>query len=425
MFAALCDHTKVFILSSSTLWQRIFSRRMVLCVLTGFASGLPLYVLINLLPAWLRSSQVDLAAIGLMSLVQFPYAWKFLWAPFLDRFELPLLGLRRGWLLLTQLALLILIAAIGQFSPVGQLHYIVIFASAVAVFSATQDIVLDAYRREILPDDELGLGNSIHVNAYKISGLIPGSLALILTSFMAWNHIFMVVALFMLVGVALTVFAPEPTHYHARPSSLKSAVIEPFMEFFQRQGWRLALLTLAFMCLYKLGDQLAVSLLTPFYLDMGYSNPEIGAVAKYAGLSASVAGGIIGGVLMLTISINRALWLFGVVQLSSLLLFSWFAERGTQQHDLFVLALVVAYENFAFGLGTAAFTAYIARSSSIRFAATQLALLTALTSVPRVFFSSITGFIVEATGWPVFFLWCAAAAIPGMLLLFKVAPWRQ
>ena len=278
-----------------SVWRQLFTRRMLICVFTGFSSGLPLYLLFNLLPAWLRSESVDLKTIGLFALIQFPYTWKFLWSPLLDRYVVPVLGRRRGWMLLTQLALLLVIALLGAFSPQHDIRTIAWVATLLALLSATQDIALDAYRRELLPDSELGLGNSVHVNAYRVAGLVPGALSLILADHMPWNMVFVVTALFMLPGVAMTLLVSEP-HRATPPRTLREAVVEPFHEFITRQGWQSALLILAFLLFYKLGDSMCTALATPFYLDMGYSKTDIGLVATNAGLCPSVIGGLLGGI---------------------------------------------------------------------------------------------------------------------------------
>jgi len=411
-----------------TVWQQLFTRRMLICVFIGFSSGLPLYLLFNLLPAWLRSEQVDLKTIGLFALIQFPYTWKFLWAPLLDRYVVPMLGRRRGWMLVTQLGLLAVIASMGAFSPQSELRSIAYIATLLAFLSATQDIVLDAYRRELLSDNELGMGSAVHVNAYRIAGLVPGSLSLILSDIMPWDMVFMVTALFMLPGVMMTLLVKEP-HRATPPKTLREAVVEPFHEFIHRQGLRSALLILAFLFFYKLGDSLSTALATPFYLDMGFSKTDIGLIAKNAGLWPAVIGGLLGGIWMLKIGINRALWLFGVVQLVSIFGFVWLAMMGHHSEitalERTQLALVIGLEAFGVGVGTAAFVAYIARATHPAYTATQFALFTSLAAVPRTFINATAGWLVETLGWTSFFLLCVALAVPGMLLLFKVAPWNE
>ncbi|MFA5241408.1 MAG: AmpG family muropeptide MFS transporter [Sulfuricella sp.] len=402
--------------------EAILNRRMLICIFTGFSSGLPLYILISLLPAWLRSEGVDLKAIGLFALIQLPFTWKFIWSPLMDRFAWPVLGRRRGWILLTQAALLFSLPAFGWFNPTLDIWAIAYLAAAVAFFSASQDVVLDAYRREILLDAELGLGNAIHVNAYRIASLIPGSLSLILADHLPWNSVFLITALFMLPGIAMTLLVSEPERIKGAPRTLREAVVEPFHEFITRSGWRQALLILAFIFFYKLGDSMATALATPFYLDMGFSKTEIGLVAKHAGLWPAIIGGLLGGIWMIKLGINRALWLFGVVQAVSILGFALLARNG---HDLVLLAGVIGFEALGVGLGTTAFVAFIARATHPLYTATQFALFTSLAAVPRTVFNSATGYLVEQLGWASFFLLCTLLALPGMLLLVKVAPWNE
>lgn len=401
--------------------EAVLNRRTLICIFTGFSSGMPLYVLFQLLPAYLRAEGVGLKEIGLFALVTFPYTWKFMWAPLMDRYIPPFLGRRRGWMLIMQLALLGSIAGLGLFDPTMSIMAIAYLATAVALFSASQDIVLDAYRRELLPDQELGWGNSVHVQAYRISGLVPGALGLVLADILPWSSVFIIVAGFMLLGVIMTLVVNEPVTEPRAPKTLKEAVVEPFHEFITRLGWTGALQILCFMFLYKLGDNMATALSTPFYIDMGFSLTEIGVIAKASALWASVVGGILGGLWMIKLGINRALWIFGVVQVVTILGFALLAQSGP---DKLVLAVVISLEYLGVGLGTAAFTAFIARSTSIAFAATQFALFTALAALPRTFVNAFTGYVVDAVGWHMFFYICAVLAIPGMVLLLKVAPWN-
>jgi PAT family beta-lactamase induction signal transducer AmpG len=417
-------------MNSTSIKQALLNRRMLICIFTGFASGMPLYLLISLVPAWLRSEGVGLKEIGFFALIGLPYTWKFFWSPLLDRYRLAIpgfsqfgfAGLRRGWMLATQIGLLLSISGLGFFNPNTEIWSIAWLCLLIAFLSATQDIVLDAYRRQILPDQELGLGNSIHVNAYRIAGLVPGSLSLILADSLPWQSVFMVTAAFMLIGIVMTLSIAEPKADARHPTTLNQAIVDPFKEFFSRQGIQQACLILAFLLLYKLGDSMATALATPFYLDLGFSMTEIAWVAKNAALWPGIIGGIIGGILMLKIGINRALWLFGLVQIVSILGFAVLARVG---EGLWLLGLVISFEYLGVGLGTAAFVAFMARSTHPAFAATQLALFTALTAVPRTVASSFTGIIVEGVGWENFFYLCTALAIPGMLLLFKVAPWNS
>lgn len=394
---------------------------MLICVFTGFTSGLPLYVLIQLVPAWLHDAGVSLADIGLFALVGIPYNWKFLWAPLMDRFVPLALGRRRAWMLLFQLALLISIGVMGFINPALSTASVAALAVLVAFFSASQDIAVDAYRRELLPDRELGLGNSIHVQAYRISSLVPGSLSLILADRLPWGTVFWVTGAFMLLGMGMTLLVKEPASRLPAASGIRDTLIAPFAEYIERRGWRGLLLVLGFLVLYKIGDNMATALSTPFYLDIGFSKTEVGLVAKNAALWPAIIGGLFGGVLMLRLDINRALWLFGLVQIVSILGFAVLAQAGPV---LWLLGAVIAFEYLGVGMGTAAFTAFIARETSPLFAATQFSLFTALAAIPRTFANASTGFIVEYFDWVTFFLLCAVIAIPGLLLLPWVAPWR-
>jgi len=406
---------------SPIIWRNLLTKKMLICVFTGFTSGLPLFILISLLPAWLSTSGIDLKTIGLFALIQFPFTWKFIWAPLFDRFTFGM-GRRRGWLIIFQLLLLITICTFGFVDAQSQLSVIVIISTIIAFFSASQDVVIDAYRRELLSDSELGIGNAIHVNAYKISSLIPGSLSLILADFFDWQYVFLVTGLFMLPGIIMTLLIKEPLLRYGAPKTLKEAVIEPFKEFKNRKGIKGAFLILLFIFLYKIGDSMATALATPFYLDLGFSMTEIGVIAKNAGLWPGIIGGLAGGVWMIKLGINRALWVFGFMQMFATLSFAWLALSGDNN---LILAITVGLEFFAAGLGTTAFIAYIAKTTHPKYTATQFALFTSLAAVPRTFTNASTGYLVEFFGWYHFFIFCFLIAIPGMLLLFKIAPWSQ
>jgi MFS transporter, PAT family, beta-lactamase induction signal transducer AmpG len=401
-------------------WRAILDRRMILCALTGFSSGLPLYVVLQLVPAWFRDQGLELSTIALFSLVGLPWTWKFLWAPLLDRYAPPL-GRRRGWALLAQLGLLAVLLALGAFDPTTSVPVLAGLLLVLALFSATQDVALDAWRREVLADSELGLGNAFFVNAYRLASLVPGSLALILADQLPWWAVHATVAAFMGVGLLATALMSEPPATESRPRSLREAVVEPFRAFLRARGPGPAALLLAFIVAYKLGDSMATALATPFYLDLGFTKTDIGAVAKVASLWASVVGAFLGGLLMLRIGIARSLWLFGVVQLLSILGFAVLARVGP---DRWVLFGVVSFEYLGVGLGTAALVAFVAAITDRRYTATQLALLTSLAGVPRTLANATTGWLVEALGYERFFVLCAALALPGMVLLLWVAPWR-
>ena len=407
--------------NSSIIWRDLFTQKMLICIFTGFTSGLPLFILISLLPAWLMDSGLELKAIALFSFIQLPYVLKFLWAPLFDGFSFSM-GRRRGWLIIFQVLLLASISMAGLLDPKSQIMTVAIISTSIAFFSASQDAVIDAYRRELLLDNELGLGTAIHVNAYRIAGLIPGSLALILADVFAWELVFFITGLFMIPGIVLTILIKEPLLKVMPPKTIKEAVIEPFMEFINRKGIKEAILILLFIFLYKIGDSMATALATPFYMDLGFSMTEIGVIAKTVGFWASIIGGILGGILMIKIGINRALWIFGFMQMFATLSFAWLAISG---YSPLILGITVGLEFFAAGLGTTAFIAYIAKTTNPKFTATQFALFTGLSAVPRTITNASTGYLVEFFGWHNFFIFCSFIAIPGMILLIKIAPWNQ
>ncbi|MCP4683460.1 MAG: AmpG family muropeptide MFS transporter [Desulfobacterales bacterium] len=399
--------------------KEICSRRMLVSLIMGFACGLPLLLTISLLQAWMKEEGVDLALIGMMALVGLPYTLKFLWAPFLDRFTLPFLGRRRGWMALAQVALIFSIAGLGLTDP-GKTPWMVAFAAfLVTFFSASQDIVVDAYRREDLSDRELGLGSSLYVNGYRAGMLLASGGGLILADQMPFGMVYMLMAACMLPGLFTTLLTPEPDTPAGIPKTLKEAVLDPLMEYFSRER---AILILAFILLYKIGDTMASAMTIPFYLDIGFSKSEIGTVVKLFGFWATIIGGLIGGVLMLRLGINRSLWAFGFLQAISTAGFALLARIG---HSIPALSSVIAFENLSSGMGTAAYIAFMASITNKKFTATQYALLTSLMGVPRVLASTPTGFLAKNIGWEGFFIFCTLIAIPGMLLLVKFAPWNS
>ncbi len=399
--------------------KTILSRRMLTAGLMGFSSGLPLLLTISLLQAWMKEAGVDLGVIGLFSLVGLPYTLKFLWSPLLDRYAPPFLGRRRGWLIIVQFLLTAAIAALGLSNPAGRPHLTALAALAVAFFSASQDIVIDAYRREDLADHELGLGSSLAVNGYRLGMLLASGGGLILADHIPFRAVYLVMAGCMAVGIATTLFSPEPESPLGRPRNLREAVVDPFVEYFRRPG---ALTMLAFILLYKVGDQMASAMTTPFYLDIGFTKSEIGAVVKLFGFWATVGGGFLGGVLLIRLGINRALWVFGFLQAVSTLGFAVLAQIG---HSVPALAGAIAFENITGGMGTSAYVAFMASLTNKRFTATQYSLLSSLMGIPRVFVSAPTGFLAEGLGWVWFFVFCVLVAAPGMLLLLRFAPWRE
>ncbi len=401
------------------LFRVIFSGRMLMAFVMGFACGLPLLLTMGVLQAWMKEEGVDLTVIGLITLVQIPYTWKFLWAPILDRYTLPFLGRRRGWLLVAQLALICSIAGLGFSDPINHFWTMVIAALLVAFFSATQDIVVDAYRREDLPDEELGLGSSLYIYGYRMGTLLASGGGLIMADHMPWALVYLVLCACMLPCVIATLLAPEPVVNAGSPQTLKQAVIDPLEDYFKRSG---ALWILAFILLYKIGDTMASAMSTPFFLDIGFSKTEIGAVVKIFGTWAIVGGALIGGLIMLRLGINRSLWIFGFLQAISTACFAILAQIG---HSIPVLSVVIVFENLSSGMGTAAFVAFMASITNKKFTATQYALLTSLMAFPRVLASAPTGIFAKHLGWESFFIICTLVAVPGMLLLLKFSEWDK
>ena len=385
----------------------------------GFSSGLPLLLTIGVLQAWMKEKGVDLTWIGMITLVQLPYTWKFIWAPVLDRFTLPFLGRRRGWLLVAQLCLISSIIALGYSDPVKHAVTMVAAAILVSFFSASQDIVIDAYRREDLADEELGLGSSMYIYGYRLGMLLAGGGGLIMADHMPYSRVYLIMAVCMIPGVLTTLLTPEPKVGAGTPRTMKEAVINPMVEYFSRNN---AVWILVFILLYKVGDTMASAITTPFYLDIGFTKTEIGAVVKVFGTGATMAGAFLGGIILLRLGINRSLWIFGVLQAISTACFAVLARIG---YSIPALSGVIAFENLSSGMGTAAFVAFMASITNKKFTATQYALLTSLIGVPRTFASAVTGFMAKNIGWEGFFVVCTLVAIPGILLLLKFAPWNS
>lgn len=399
--------------------ESIFNRRMLVVLLMGFSSGLPLLLIGGTLKAWLRTEGVDLTTIGLFALAGFPYTVKFLWSPIIDRFSLPGLGRRRGWLLVFQLALMVGIALIGLSNPLTSLTQLAVLAVLVGFFSASQDITVDAYRREILSDEELGLGSSLAINGYRFAIYTSNAGALILAGSLSWETTYMIMAALMLIGILTTLFAPEPDTGIAPPRTLGEAVTGPFLEFFARNG---AITILGFILLYKIGDSMASEMLNPFYIDMGFTLVEIGAIAKTLALIGTLGGAFLGGLIMLKLGIHRSLWIFGILQAVSTACFFFLAQAGK---SIPLLAMVIGFETLTGGMGTAAYVAFMASITNKRFTATQYALLTSIMGIPRVFAGAVTGILAEYLGWGGFFLFCTVAALPGLAILHTISPWKD
>jgi PAT family beta-lactamase induction signal transducer AmpG len=400
-----------------SLIKVIFSSRMAVTFLMGFSCGLPLLLTISVLQAWMKEEGVDLSVIGLMSLVGIPYTVKFLWAPLLDRMALPFLGRRRGWLFIAQLCLMAAIAGLGLSNPKAHPLLLAGAAFLVTFFSASQDIVVDAYRRETLSDAELGLGSSLYVNGYRVGMLLASGGGLILADHLPFSMVYLIMAACMIPGMVTTYCAKEPDQPFGVPGTLSEAVFAPLREYFTRNG---AWWILAFILFYKIGDSMASAMTTPFYLDIGFSKTEIGTVVKLFGFWATIAGSLTGGIWMIRIGIGRSLWIFGVLQAVSTAGFMLLTYTGP---SVAILSAVIAFENFTGGMGTSAFAAFMASMTHKRFTATQYALLSSLMGVPRVLASAPTGFLAKAMGWNWFFAVCVLAAIPGLLILLRFSGW--
>ena len=402
-----------------TTLRMILSPKMLVALIMGFSSGLPLLLTLTLLQAWMTDAGVDLTAIGLITLLGLPYTLKFLWAPVLDRFTLPLLGRRRGWLMVIQVALALSVIWMGTGDPRLHPWRLALSAFIVTFFSASQDTVVDAYRREDLTDEELGLGSALYMNGYRLGMLLVSSGGLIMADYMSYAHVYLIMAACLVPCMLTTILAREPEVETLPPQSMRSAVLDPFLDYFKRKD---ALWILAFIFFYKVGDQMALTMTTPFYLIIGFSKTQIGVVVKFFGFWPILFGSIAGGVVMLRLGIARSLWVFGFLQATSTLGFALLAQVG---NSIPLLAGVVALENLGVGMGTAAFLAYMASITNKKFTATQYALLSSLMGVTRVLAAAPTGFLAKHLGWVGFFLFCAAMAIPGILLLFKCAPWNS
>lgn len=402
-----------------SLLKEITKKRMVIALLMGFSSGVPLLLTSKTLQAWMVDVQVDLRIIGIFALVGLPYTLKFLWAPLMDMWVPPFLGRRRGWMLICQIGVVISISGIAFSNHKATPWITAFFALLISFFSASQDIAVDAYRRETLSDNELGMGSTLYIYGYRVAMLLAGALALFLADHIPWFLVYLLMAAFMSVGIATTLLSPEPDVGVEPPKTLRESVVLPFLEFFKRKG---AIAILLFVLLYKMGDNIAGAMTTPFYLIIGFTKTEVAAIAKTLGLFSTLAGAFVGGAVIFRVGIYRSLWIFGIMQALSTGFFAILAQTGPNN---WILAFVIGYEDFSSGMGSAALIAYSASLCNKRFTATQYALLSSLTGVPRALFATTTGFLAEGLGWTWFFIVCALLAIPGLLLLLYLSPENQ
>jgi len=406
------------------LFKVYLSGKMPLMFVLGFASGMPLALTGATLSAWMVVEGVDIKTIGLYSLVGLPYAFKFLWSPLMDRFVPPFLGRRRGWMIITQLALILTISTMGFLNPASMPVLVAAVALSLSFFSASQDIVLDAYRTEYLKPEERGAGVGVWIMGYRIALLVSGAIALILSDHLSWKMVYLIMGLFMVIGCIATLVAPEPlktnptTDRIEPPKSLYEAAISPFLEFFKRPG---SLEILLFIILYKLGDIAAAQMTTPYILKyVGFSRTELGTIYKGFGMAATIAGALMGGAIMSRWPLKKSLFVFGVLQGVSILTFILLEFTGRQ---IWALAVVIGIENFCGGMGTSAYTAFLMGLCNRKFTATQYAFLSSLMAVGRYVTGAPTGYLADAVGWVMFFVICTVMALPGLLLLFRYNKW--
>ncbi|HEY9875491.1 MAG TPA: AmpG family muropeptide MFS transporter [Candidatus Obscuribacterales bacterium] len=407
--------------ATQSFLQVFQSRKMAALLFLGFSSGLPLFLTSKTLQAWMTVEKVDLTAIGLFSLVGLPYSLKFIWSPLLDRYVPPFLGRRRGWLAIMQVGLLLAIAAMSLQQPKQALQLLAVNAFLIALFSATQDIAADAYRTDVLEEREMGAGAAVFVLGYRIALLVTGALAFILADRMPWPTVYLLISLLMAAGLVASFWAPEPVLRDRPPASLRDAFTLPFIDFFKRSGVLQGFLMLLFIVLYKLGDALVNNMSTPFLIQTGFTQTDIGAIQGGMGLLATIVGTLAGGAVLSQMGINRSLWVFGALQAVSNLAYFVLAQAGKSYQ---LLVLTINIENFCGGLGTAAFVAFLMSLCNQRFSATQYALLSSLMAVSRDILVAPAGGLAKATGWPMFFIISIVAALPGLLLLPVFAPWN-
>lgn len=404
----------------------MLSWKMMVMFFFGFSSGFPYYIIKDVLKFWMMDANVDIAKIGLFALVGMPYTLKFVWSPIMDGFVPPFLGRRRGWILMAQIGLMITIACLGQFDPNQSLLWIAVFALCLNFFGASQDIALDAFRREYLTSKELGFGTGVWMNAWRLGTFVSVGLSVLADFDVTWPTIFFMLMAVMGVGVITTLLVPEPVVEQPPPRNLREAVVEPFVEFFQRHR---AILILLFILLYKIGDNMASTMTIPYIVQMGFTKAQYFIIVKGVGMLGLFSGVLVGGSIMIRLGIAKSLYIFGFLQAVSTAFFSILniMDHGSSfwiEYHQTILGGIVAFEFFATGLGQAAYATYMAIQTNKRFTATQYALLTSLMGIPGVFAAALTGYMSQFLGWNIFYYLCALAAIPGILLLFKIAPWN-
>ena len=398
----------------ASFWDAFRSPRLALMLGIGFASGLPNPLTGSTMTAWLASEELTLTAIGFASYFQLPYNFKFLWAPLLDRYGIPGLGRRRGWMLVTQVALVLSIGVLGSFDPSSALTSIGVMAIATAFLSATQDVASDAYRTDILPAAQRASGTAIFVAAYRGALIFAGAVALALSDVVSWRVVYWIFAAAMGIGVVTTLIAPAAPTEAMAPRSMREAIVDPFLEFFNRRG---SLTFIVIIMLYKFGDVVVGHFQIPFFMELGFTKTEIGAVLKGLGLGATIVGALAGGGLVARWGLKPALIVFGLAQAIANLAYVGVAQAG-KSYAWMTGAIVV--DNFMNGLGTAAFVAMLMTLCNKRFTAFQYALFSSLMTVPGRLLGGAAGWLADDVGWGNFFLISTVAALPALLLLFFV-----
>ncbi len=388
------------------------SPRMLTIWLLGFSSGLPLVLTGSTLQAWFTEAGVGIMTIGLLSLVGMPYVWKFLWAPVLDRFVPPWGGRRRGWVALTQLALCVALFILANLSPQNNAGLMGLMALVIAFFSASQDVAIDAYRTEVLSPSERGLGAANYIFAYRIAMLFAGGLALVFADYIGWRMTYEWMAVLMGLSVITTYKAKEPSQFIIAPKTFTAAVVEPFRNLWRREN---IILILLFIVLYKIGDALALSLMSNFLLkNLGFTLSTVGITYKTFGLVATIFGAFCGGLLLSNLNIYRALFLFGLAQAISNLMFVILAMVGK---NYLLMASSIGIESFCSGMSTAALVAFLMSLCELRYTATQFALLSALSSIGRVILGPVAAIMVKKMGWVDYFTWAFLMSFPGLFLI--------
>jgi len=401
-----------------SLARAMASWRTASVTLLSFSSGLPLGLVWIAIPDWLRSIGVDIRVVGIITLAQAPWSFKFLWSPLMDRYVPPFWGRRRGWMAVAQVALFATTLALAGIGEHPETAWVVgALAMAVAFSAATQDIAIDAYAVEVLRKEEQGVAVGARVAVYRAAMFIAGSAAITLAGRVSWKWVVIGLAVLYLPMLIVTRFAPEPEERFTPPKSLKDAVWYPFVGFLARHR---ALEILAFVFLYKLADNLGGTLLRPFLVDMGYSDLHRGVALGTIGLFGTIAGTLVGGAWTTVLGLGRALWVFGVIQIVSNIGYVLVARAGAPTPWLMYIA--IGFENVTQGLGTGAFSVLLMRLTQKRFSATQFALLSSLFSIPRVVAGPIAGFLVYSIGWEPFFWFTMVGGIPGLLLLARFVP---